>query len=183
MKLPHLLIAITLLTAIFQLPQVQPLLIWNIDLIESGQWWRIVSGNLTHTNSIHLLMNLTALWIIAYLFRPVVKSFAVAIIVLSAVVGGLLLCFNFHTYAGLSGVLHGLFAFYALSEALNGRQSSWLMVVGVCVKIGYEQLYGASESTANLINAAVATEAHLVGGITGILLAVGFAWFNRGHLS
>jgi len=43
-------------------------------------------------------------------------------------------------YVGLSGTLHGLFAFYALKEALGGRKSSWLLVIGVMLKVASEQL-------------------------------------------
>ncbi len=179
MKLTYLLIILTALSGLLQLPQLQPLVIWNIDLIENGQWWRIITGNLTHTNGAHFFVNIAALWIVAYLFRPKTIPLTITIIILSAVVGFSLIWFNFHTYAGLSGVLHGLFAFYAFREALHERKSSWLLVIGVCAKIGYEQLYGASESTASLIDATVAVEAHLVGGIAGILLATGLTVFHR----
>lgn len=83
-----------------------------------------------------------------------------------------LLLFSLHIYAGTSGVLHGVFAYYALSEALGGRKSSWLLVAGVIVKIGYEQLYGPSESTVQLIAAEVATEAHMIGTIAGISMVI-----------
>lgn len=75
------------------------------------------------------------------------------------------------TYAGLSGVLHGLFSFGALREALRGQRSSWLLVAGVLVKVGYEAIYGASEMTSRLIDAHVAVEAHAIGAISGLLLA------------
>ncbi len=176
MKLIYLLAVLTALSALFQLPQLQPLVIWNIDQIQSGQWWRIVSGNLTHTNHAHFLMNIAALWLVAALFRPTIKSFIITTTIMSVLVGSAMMLFSFHTYAGLSGVLHGLFAFYALGEAQEGRNSSWLLVGGVCAKIAFEQLYGASENTASLIDAAVATEAHLVGGIAGVLLAIGGNW-------
>lgn len=117
-------------------------------------------------------MNIAAMWVIAYLFKPSVKSLLGVLLLLSTSVGLGLLFSTLHSYAGLSGVLHGLFAFYALSEALYGRKSSWLLVIGLIIKIAHEQLYGASASTAKLISAEVATEAHLIGGVTGFILTV-----------
>ncbi len=82
-------------------------------------------------------------------------------------------------YVGLSGTLHGLFAYYALNEALNGRRSSWLLVLGVIGKVGWEQWFGASASTAELIGARIATEAHLAGLVGGLLLAAGHFFLRR----
>ena len=67
------------------------------------------------------------------------------------------------SYVGLSGTLHGIFAYYALCESLFGRKSSWLLVGGVLVKTVWEMTIGASQTTSELINAAVAVESHLFG--------------------
>lgn len=155
-----------------QIPSLQMLAEWHRHLIVSGEWWRIVTGNLTHTNVIHLALNLVSLWVICFLFRPQ-SARLFAIIVLSTIIIGLGLFYSdINIYLGLSGVLHALFAFFALSEALQGRRSSWLLVLGVIGKIVLEQFQGASESTAKLINADVAIEAHLIGGLTGLVLAM-----------
>ncbi|CAH0526593.1 hypothetical protein VHP8226_01947 [Vibrio hippocampi] len=85
-------------------------------------------------------------------------------------------------YLGLSGILHALFAFLALREALQGRQSSWLLVIGVIGKVALEQIQGAPESTAKLIQANVAIEAHLIGAITGLTLAIllqGYQYYQQ----
>lgn len=162
---------ITAVSAALQIPQLQAVTIWNANLIQHGEWWRILSGNFTHTNLIHLVMNMAALWIMAYLFRPTANNLLIVLVSGSAFVGTCLLSSDMTTYAGLSGVLHSIFAFYSLTEAINGRRSSWLLVIGVIAKIGYEQWFGASASTAALINARVAIEAHLAGGIFGLLAA------------
>ena len=173
MKLPYFLVIVTALCVLFQLPDIQSTVIWNIDDIHQGHWWRILTGNFTHTNLIHLAMNVGALWIMAFLFRPTSCSLAGVLLTSGFTVGAFLLfSSNLYSYAGLSGILHGIFAYYSLNEALSGRRSSWLLVIGVIAKIGYEQFYGASAETARLIGAQVATEAHLFGGISGLLLAV-----------
>ncbi|CAM3650254.1 hypothetical protein VA7868_04184 [Vibrio aerogenes CECT 7868] len=75
-------------------------------------------------------------------------------------------------YVGLSGVLHGLFAGYALQEILAGRRSSWLLLAGVAGKVGWEQCFGAPATTAALIQAPVAIQAHLAGFISGVVTVI-----------
>ncbi|WP_413284031.1 rhombosortase [Vibrio sp. MA40-2] len=172
MKLSYFVIVVTIICAIFQLPAIQSSVIWNSDLIHHGQWWRILSGNLTHTNVAHLIMNTLALWLLCYLFKPSYKKFSVILISLCLVVGMGLLMSTLQIYAGLSGVLHGIFVYFTLCEIINRRKSSWLLLAGIVIKIAYEQIYGASISTAELINARVAIEAHLIGTIAGTGLAM-----------
>ena len=166
------LIFTSLLCVIFQLEPVQAWVIWDKSAIVDGQWWRILTGNFSHTNYSHLLMNLAGLWIISYLFQPTRKQLISALILISLVTGLALLLSSIQVYVGLSGTLHGLFGLFALREALNGRQSSWLLVLGLVAKIAWEQLVGPSSTTGELINARVAIEAHLAGTLTGGSMAI-----------
>lgn len=86
-------------------------------------------------------------------------------------------------YVGLSGVLHGLFAYFALQETLNGRKSSWLLVVGVMAKVIWELTMGASSSTSELINARVAVESHLFGMLSGFIFAALYFFTRRQWLT
>nr|WP_245883943.1 rhombosortase [Vibrio albus] len=171
MRLYSVLLLISLIITMLQIPALQTVAEWNAALIRQGQWWRILTGNFTHTNLPHMGMNLLALWVMGYLFQPTVKSFLTTLFFTSLFVGAAILLSSMQVYVGLSGALHGIFTYYALSEALSGRKSSWLLVVGVVAKIAWEQLYGASPETASLIGARVAIEAHLAGGIAGGCLA------------
>ncbi len=117
-------------------------------------------------------MNLAGLWIISYLFQPSKKQLALAMLVISLVTGVALLFSSIQIYVGLSGTLHGLFGLFALNEALSGRRSSWLLVLGLITKIAWEQLIGPSSTTGELINARVAIEAHLAGAIAGGFMAM-----------
>lgn len=166
-----LLASVTIISVLFQLPTIQDLVIWDAALIRAGQWWRIISGNFTHTNTYHLLMNMVALWIISTIFRPQARSLATLLLLLSMSTGISLLASDLGRYAGLSGVLHGLFTCYAAHELCQGRKSSGLLLLGVVTKVGYEQWFGAAESTARLIGARIATDAHLAGVIAGACLA------------
>lgn len=169
-----LLIVISLVMALAQWPALQPFITWDARFIADGQWWRLLSGNFTHTNLIHLGMNTAGLWVIAFFFRSITqaKEWLAVLLVSSLLVGVTLLASDIQVYLGLSGTLHGLFAYYALKESLSGRKSSWLLIVGVLAKVAYECLIGAPESTASMINARVATEAHLVGMLSGLALGL-----------
>lgn len=165
------LILVTIFCFIVQLPELQLALQWDAQAISDGQWWRILTGNFTHTNIWHLLMNTAGLWVISYLFRPTRITLFLSLIIVSLCIGLALIFSDIQIYLGLSGTLHGLFAYLALSEALSDRKSSWLLVFGLIAKIAWEQIYGASDSTSSLISARVAIEAHLAGGAIGLIAA------------
>ena len=170
------LIFTTLLCVIFQIDIVQQWVIWDKSAIFSGELWRILTGNFSHTNISHLLMNLAALCGNCFLFSPNRKQLTQALLLISLATGIALLLTDIELYLGLSGTLHGLFALFALKEAIEGRKTSWLLVAGVIVKVSWEQLYGASATTSDMIGARVAIEAHLAGAMTGIALALPLAY-------
>lgn len=165
------LIIISMICILAQLPLIQSWLVWDKTAINSGQWWRILTGNFSHTNSVHLIMNLAALWILVWIFRPRPNHFVFLLIFISSIIGLCLLSSSLGWYLGLSGALHGLFSYWALNEALRGRRTSWALVVAVIAKVAWEGVYGASEVTAQMIDASVATEAHLIGTIAGLATA------------
>lgn len=124
-------------------------------------------------------MNLTGLWVISYLFSPTRKQLISTLIGVSSLVGVLLLFSDYRIYLGLSGTLHGIFGYFALSEALRGRKSSWLLVLGLLGKVSWELYYGASITTSSMIAAKVAVEAHLAGAISGLIGAYCiYAWYK-----
>jgi rhomboid family GlyGly-CTERM serine protease len=170
---------ISMICILAQLPLVQSWLVWDKTAINSGQWWRILTGNFSHTNIVHLIMNLAALWILVWIFRPRPNHFVFLVTLISTIIGLCLLSTSLGWYLGLSGTLHGLFAYWAMSEALRGRRSSWALVIAVISKVAWEAVYGASEVTAQMIEASVATEAHLMGTIAGLATASVFKLMQR----
>ncbi len=167
------LVIISAVMAIFQVPLLQVWMQWDNDLIASGQIWRIVTGNFTHTNIYHLSMNLVGLWLITSIFRSEFHSqtFIWLVMLLSASIGLLLLTTPTQVYVGFSGVLHGLFGFYAVKEWRGGNKSSLILTIGLIVKILWEQLLGSPTGSEQWIGAIVAINAHLFGAATGIILA------------
>ncbi|WP_270019875.1 rhombosortase [Vibrio sp. LaRot3] len=170
-QLIFLLLAVSAACLALQFEPLASFANWQAELIPQGQWLRILTGNFTHTNFNHLAMNIAALWIITFIFKPSARSLLALLVLVSLGVGIGILYTDIQSYVGLSGTLHGLFAYYALREALQGRKSSWLLVVGVIAKVAWELTQGPSASTAALINARVAIEAHLCGTVSGILFA------------
>jgi rhomboid family GlyGly-CTERM serine protease len=151
---------------------------YRYDDIAQGQVWRLFSGNLLHTNLWHLLMNLAGFWVIVFLHEVHYKRHPEKLVLLFVClcllegVGLYLFYPSLKAYVGLSGMLHGLFAFGAMMDIRKGYYSGYLLLVGVIAKVAYEQYFGATESVTELIGARVATESHLVGLICGLLCAL-----------
>lgn len=152
---------------------------WQRSEIDAGQWWRILTGNFTHTNFAHFAMNIAALWLISAIFRPSVTALLRALLIASLAVGFGNLATSMDIYVGLSGALHGLFGYLALVEALSGRRSSWWLVAGLLAKVAWEQCVGASATTSAMIGARVAIESHLAGTLSGLVLAIAEPLLSR----
>lgn len=155
--------------------------------IADGELWRLLTGNLMHTNGWHLLMNLAGLWVVTYIHRMHYRASGLLLLLLMLClmqgIGLYLWVPSLLGYVGLSGALHGLFVFGALSDIGRGWRSGWLLLIGVSAKVISEQTLGASNEVTALIGARVATEAHLIGLISGIVLFVLFRgygyWSNK----
>ncbi|MGL6257984.1 rhombosortase [Vibrio sp. WXL210] len=169
---PYLVVMIVSVIALaLQFDSTQVYVSWHRQYILDGQWWRIITGHFSHTNTYHLFINLATFWVMAFIFQPAPRQLTWLLLALSGCIGLTNFAGDVEIYLGLSGVLHGVFAFYALDEALNGRRSSWLLVIGISAKVAWEQLVGPSAETASLINANVAIDAHFVGTVLGLLFA------------
>lgn len=173
--MPVLLTLVTCLMFALQDALLVPLQ-FDRAMIAQGELWRLFTGNLFHTNSWHLLFNLLGLLMLSQLFGRLIKPlhFALFTLLNGSAVGVLLylFCPEIELYVGLSGYLHGLFVLGCLLEIHQGRQSSYLLLAGVAIKVGWETYYGSSEQMTVLINATVATDAHLFGALAALPLFV-----------
>ncbi|GAB5379032.1 MAG: hypothetical protein Alis3KO_00330 [Aliiglaciecola sp.] len=88
---------------------------------------------------------------------------------LAVTLGMAFLSNNFAWYVGLSGVLHGTFIVGAYQDIRHRIKFGWWLMLGVWIKIIYEQVIGADENLQSLIEAQVAVDAHLYGAIAGSL--------------
>ncbi len=168
-----LMIAITILF-IAQWPDIQSWLAWDRNAILDGEVWRILTGNLTHTNWPHMIMNTLALAIITFIYRIhfSARPYSLLLLALALVVGTGIIATDIQWYAGLSGVLHGLFGWGAVKDIQTKQKGGWLLLFGLIGKVCSEQYFGGSASSEALIGARVAIEAHLLGAIAGIAIAL-----------
>ena len=140
--------------------------------ISEGEYWRLLTGHLFHTNGTHLLLNLLGLALITALHRHFYQPLPFATLTLFSALfisGFLILIGGLDRYVGLSGLLHSFFAWGALKDMQAKEKTGVFLYLGLWVKVLLEQTQGASEQIASLINANVAIDAHLGGAIAGTL--------------
>ncbi len=177
-----LIIAVVFVTLVLiTLQPLQTTLVFQRDLIEQGQWWRIISGNLVHSNISHLLLNLSGLWIMAFLFIDSLsaKTFLVSSFILCFFVGlGLYyLDHELIKYYGFSGVLYGLFLLGGVTTLIAKDYFTGIsIIVFISGKLIWDLINGGSTSSEELIGIPVAVNAHLY-GVTGALLISLFLYF------
>lgn len=173
--IPALLFVIAV--CVYFLPQnIESILIFDRNDIANGQWWRVITGHLAHTNFNHLLLNLAGLVMLWALhgddYTP--KSYTLVFIVSALVcsLGIYLFTPEIQRYVGLSGVLHGIFVWGAINDIKKGWKSGYLLLIGVWGKVLYEQVFGASADVEAMINASVAIDAHLWGATGGLIYPI-----------
>ncbi|PID46079.1 MAG: rhombosortase [Proteobacteria bacterium] len=153
----------------------QPDLLYVRGAVNQGEWWRILSGQLVHTNWPHFELNISSLLIFALLFYNSVniRTFTISLFLLALGVG---LSIHYlepriHWYAGLSGAIYGLYLVGAYSSYQRNDVFIAISVAALVIgKATFEHFYGQIHSNAELINARVVTEAHLYGIVGAIVL-------------
>lgn len=149
--------------------------IYNHQVLFS-QPWRLWTGHWVHLSVWHWVLNVAALALLPEIFlRASWKFFLVLWIVLPPLLSLALWFFlpQLSLYAGLSGVLHGIYLALALT-AISGfagteRKIGWIVLVGMLAKLSWEAYRGMSQ-TAELIGAPVILQAHQFGAALGFLI-------------
>lgn len=144
------------------------------EKIADGEYWRVITGQLLHTNLNHLYLNTAGLLLIwalhgeYYTAKHYVIVTSVSLIIIGIALG---IIYQNTIYSGLSGVLHALLIYGSILDIKRKLNSGWLIFAGIWLKVLYENTFGASGSTAELISASVAVESHLIGAMVGLFIA------------
>lgn len=174
--LPYLLIALVSIVVFLLGSPLKDFFEFSRTGLENGEYWRLITAHFAHTNWVHLVLNLAGLSILYLLHGEYTKPhlYAILFIVLAFVVSCNVYLFNpeLSFYVGLSGVLHGLFAWGVIQDIKHKRKSAYLLLAGLFVKIVNEQWFNDTAFLANLINARVAIDAHLYGALGGLCVAL-----------
>ncbi|WP_162818051.1 rhombosortase [Aquirhabdus parva] len=138
--------------------------------------WRLWTGHWVHLGAWHWGLNAIALVLLPEIFFQASSKIFLFLWFALPVLISLLFFFFMPTlslYAGLSGVLHGLYLVMALnaitSKNANERLMGWIVVLGLCLKVGWE-FYSGNSQTAKLIGAPVILQAHQYGAGLGFIL-------------
>jgi rhomboid family GlyGly-CTERM serine protease len=142
--------------------------------IESGEYWRLITGHLVHLGLGHLWPNLAALAIIGLLFDDVFRAadwWRVSVVCVAAIdIGLYVLDPSVAWYVGLSGVLHGFVAAGALALLMRRQAIGAVLAIGLGAKLLFEQVVGPVPFTAESVGGPVVVAAHLYGSAGGLLI-------------
>jgi len=125
---------------------------------------------------IHYVLNMLAFACLPFIFPRVKGWHFVALLLLLPPLISLSFYYGFpeiEAYAGLSGVLHGAYAAVASVHLLDKKERNFAVLVLflLLAKLIWENTIG-SVGTAELIGSPVLVEAHLLGVIWGVMIAI-----------
>ncbi|SIQ51090.1 rhombosortase [Pseudacidovorax sp. RU35E] len=142
-----------------------------------GQAWRLLSAHAVHLGWAHCLMNAGGLALCAALGagQRSARAWAAAITALALGVGALLMVASPATrdYAGLSGVLYGLFIWVLAPRAWRGDRWAWIGLLAVVARLGWQLVQGPAGMHSAWMGGEVMVEAHLYGALCAVALCLG----------
>jgi len=138
-----------------------------------GEAWRLMSAHWVHLGWYHGLLNGAGFLLLAWMQPKGHWLKWLAFYFLSSVLISVYLMNseNIASYVGASGVLHGLLILGAFFSQWLEPWRRNLMILAITAKLIWEQtpLY-SDASVSTFIGGHVATEAHLIGGVCGLVV-------------
>ncbi len=174
-----------LLVMVFD-PESTNLLRYQVNEVNQGEVWRLITANLTHSNWNHFYLNILGLLLMDYLFQPLItQKQRIKLLIFCIFTNVILLHLfaNMFWYVGLSGALHGFIFGLAILSWSKAKWSNSLIIVGVIIKLFIELNWEINSGTAELIDANVAEESHLAGTICGAFYAAFIIIFKKLNLN
>lgn len=178
---PDALVLAALFLLLMQSPSVSVLFEYRRDLIGSGELWRLFTGHFTHLNLAHAAMNAVGTILVALLFATEIRRahwwalIAGAPLLISA--GLWFRQPDLTGYAGFSGVLHGLLYFGVVRLLPTAPKLAGIVLLLLVCRQVWEQTAAYDPNyLRHWIDGRVMPDAHLFGGLTGLLLGAFTLW-------
>lgn len=182
---PWSFLAVALVSTISILwPSGRDALIYDRHAIETGEWWRLFSGNIVHFGWLHYFAD-TGLWlIIAWFVERVYPRLARASLLFMALAVTAAVYYFDPTmlrYGGLSGMNVGYLVFLALAGwQKSWRDWFWPAILGIHVlELILESTWGHGMIQFDTPGIRVATIAHVGGIAFGLALWIGLNFARR----
>jgi len=157
-------------------PASTDLLRFNRSAIAAGEWWRLLSGNFCHLGWAHLGVNVLGLALVSGLFlRSLTPLWWLGLMLPGSILVGGLLYFmtpNVNYYVGLSAILHGVIVAGAVLDFKRDRVANLILLVGVSVKIIWEQSPYYMDDMSEFIGGNVLVESHFLGTVVGLVVVM-----------
>ena len=163
-------------------PRVVAELRYERAAVATGEWWRILTGQLVHLDATHLAMNVAALVLLWCLYIGDARPREWLLMALGAALAvGLGLWFlepGIGWYVGISGALHGLWAGGGIACRKRWPLESGVTLALLVGKLGLEVWYGP---VSGLLGASltVVTAAHRYGALGGAAVALALGAWRR----
>jgi rhomboid family GlyGly-CTERM serine protease len=162
----------------------EPALAWSRLALDAGAWWRLLSGSWVHLSWMHLALNLGGAGLVIAIFARWIKPLhQLLVLLLLGVFTGVMLWWLFPGVSwmvGLSGPLHGLFAWNAMmltslhdpdphAPWWSGPRFGYVLLVGILAKVVFETLQGSLTASLPWLGGPVLIEAHQAGLLAGLV--------------
>lgn len=147
------------------------------DWIQQVEPWRVITAHWVHFNWQHLALNALGLVLCVAIARPdwSIRRWVAYNLLLAIGISALFTWLNSELvwYVGYSGVLFGLFLLAAIELYKTERVIALLLGIGVCSKVGLEQISDLKVTSSDLIGVPVIIDAHLYGLLLALVIASG----------
>jgi rhomboid family GlyGly-CTERM serine protease len=162
-----------------------PALAWERAALDAGDWWRLFTGSWVHLTWAHLALNFGGAALVFVMFTRWVRPLdqTVALLLLGVLTSALLWWMfpRVQWMVGLSGALHGLFAWNAMTMTgmrdpnpdgawWRGPRYGFVLLAGVVAKVVMENLRDTPAAYAEWLGGPVLIEAHQAGIVAGLML-------------
>ena len=147
----------------------------DLDLTWNGEWFRVLTAHWVHLGWQHGLLNAGGFLLVAWVYPKGHWLAWIGFYVFSSICISSVLLFDdsISSYVGASGVLHGLLILAAYFSRWLEPWRRYLMIAVICAKLIWEQSPWYSDvSVGAVIGGNIATNAHLIGGLCGLLIIV-----------